>query len=150
MASATTASRGRSRAMSSTASSDSMRTPTLRPSPSRRSPSAWKRCSETITSPRGIGVSSATAVNGSSAATAAWPVHLMSIGIDGLLEGGEAGAAEGVEEALAVLALAQIGVHQMVHRVGHLVGRQRRAQRLAQRGLRLRRAAEGDLVEFLA
>src|ERR1700679_4292699 len=98
--------------MSSTASFASMRTPTLRPSDSRRSPSLWNRCSETITSPRGIGSSSTTAVNGSSAASARWPVHLMSAGIDRLLEGGEAGAAEGVEEPFAVFPLAQIDLDQ--------------------------------------
>ena len=59
----------------------------------------------------------------------------MSVGIDGLLERREAGAAEGVEEALAVLALAQIDLHQLVDRLGDPVGRQRRAQDLADLGV---------------
>src|SRR4029077_13115475 len=127
-----------------------IRTPTLRPSASRRGPSLWNRCSETITSPRGIGSSSTTAGYGSSAASARWPVHLMSAGIDRLLEGGQSRAAEGVEEALAVLAFAQIDLDHAVDGVSDLVGRHGRAQHLAKASVRLGRAAEGELVKLLA
>src|ERR1700678_527302 len=149
-ASTTTARRGRLSASSSTASFGSIRTPSLRPSASRRWPSAWKRCSDTITSPGGIISSSVTVVNGSSAAAALWPFHLMSVGIDSLLERGHAGAPEGIEEALAALAFAHVDVDQVLHRVAHLVGRQRGPEDLPQRGVGLGRAAEADLVEFLA
>src|SRR6185295_18486428 len=103
-----------------------------------------------ITSPCGIAQSSETAVNGSSA-RANWPsASLIRVGIDGLLEGGDAGAPEGVEEALAVMALAKVDVDQGVHRVGHLVVGQRRAEHRADRGVLRARAAQGELVELLA
>src|SRR6185437_2559857 len=149
-ASATTAMFGRSAAMSSTCSLASIRTPTLRPSASSLWPSLWKRCSEMITSPRGMKSSSATAVNGSSIGSPRWPVHLMSVGIDGLLERGDAGAPEGVEEALAIATLAQVDVDHVLDGVGDLRRRQRRTQHLAQRGVRLGRAAQRHLVELLA
>src|SRR3990167_3883475 len=128
-----------------------MRTPTERPSDNSRSPSDWKRVSEMITSPGGRPWSSDTWVNGSSARTkapSAW--SLMRVGIDGLLERGDAGAAHGVEEALLALAFAQIDVDQDIDGLGHAVGRQGRAQHGAYRRVLGAGAAQGQLVEFLA
>src|SRR5437868_7313853 len=80
-----------------------------------------------------------------------WPPStLMRVGIDGLLEGGDARAAEGVQEALAVAALAQVDLDHLLDGLGHLVGRQGRAQHGAERGVLFAGAAQGDLVELLA
>src|SRR5689334_20396507 len=95
-------------------------------------------------------LSSGTYVYGSSASSARWPVHLMSVGIDGLLERSDAGAPIGVEEALAVLALAQVDIDELVDRIGDLVGRQGGTKDLAERGVGLAGAAERHLVELLA
>src|ERR1700684_4213604 len=99
-----------------------------------------------ITSPGGRSWSSATWVNGSSASEKTPSARLMNVGIDGLLEGGDAGAPEGVEEALDALPFAQIGLHQGVYSVGHLVVRQSRTQRLADGGVFRPGAAQGELV----
>src|SRR5579859_2517035 len=132
------------------ASSLSRRTPRPRPPASRSRPSRWKRARETITSPRGRFWSLSTAVKGSSAHAATPSRHLMSLGIDGLLEDAETRAAEGVEEALALAPLAQIDFHQVVDRRGDTVGRQGRTQHLANLGVVVRRPSQRKLVEFLA
>src|SRR4051812_17743402 len=74
----------------------------------------------------------------------------MSVGIDGLLEGADAGAPEGVEEALAVVAFAQIDLHQGIHRVGDLLVGKRRAEHRAYSGVFRARATQSELVELLA
>src|SRR5947209_20517704 len=103
-----------------------------------------------ITSPGGRSWSSSTWVKASLASTMRSPCSLMSVGIDGLLERRDAGAAEGVEEPLALLALAQIDLDHLLDRLSHTHGRQGRAQHLAQGRLLFGRPAEGQLIELLA
>src|SRR3569623_239202 len=70
--------------------------------------------------------------------------------IDGLPEGLRAGAAHGVDELFAVLADGEIEVEHPLDGGRHFGGGQALADDLAQRGLLVGRAADGDLVEFLA
>src|SRR5690348_14799266 len=80
-----------------------------------------------------------------------WPSWtLMRIGIDGLLERGGAGAAVGVEEALAILAFAQVDLDQLLDGVGDLVGRQGGTEDMAQARVLFAGAAQRELVELLA
>src|SRR5690606_27608354 len=126
-------------------------TPTARPSDRRRSPSAWNLASDRITSPGGMyWSSSATKVKGSSVVVRPSWVSLMYVGIHGLLERGDAGTPECVEEPLAVLAFAQIDLDQLLDGLGDLLVRQGGAQDGAQRRVFGARAAQGDLVELLA
>src|SRR3989338_1289667 len=129
-----------------------MRTPTRRLfEASRASPSASKRASDRITSPvSGIASSSATETKVLSAQRAPPLTSSISLGIDSLLEGLEAEAPIGVEEALAVGPDGEIGADQLVNGGGDLVGRQGRTQDLADRGVFRARAAQRQLVEFLA
>src|SRR5882724_7308007 len=120
----------------------------LRPSGVGRAASwsrlACQRASVTITAPAsGSGSSSWTNSQGSSTR----PVALMS-GIELLLEGLEADAPIGIEEALAVRAYVEIGVDDGLHRVHHLGGAERRPDDVADGGVLVGAAAEGDLVEL--
>src|SRR5215470_12010025 len=105
---------------------------------------ACQRASVTISAPAsGSGSSSLTNSQGSSTT----PVALMS-GIELLLEGLEADAAIGIEEALAACTHIQIGVDDGLDRAHDLVGAERRPDDVAERGVLVGAAAEGDLVEF--
>src|SRR5271165_2500147 len=111
-----TAKCGNTPASCSTGSSGFRRTPTFRPSDSQAVPSDWKRRKETIRlcMSEAIGSSSATCTNASSIqsrllAEGSSRRRLMSLGIDSLLERGEAHAAIGVQEALRLTSLAEIG-----------------------------------------
>src|SRR5262245_38254340 len=105
---------------------------------------ACQRASVTITAPAsGSGSSSGTNSQGSSTT----PVALMS-GIELLLEGLQADAPVGVEEALAAFAHMQIGVDDGLDRAHDLRGAERRTHDIADRGVLVGTAAEGDLVEL--
>src|SRR5215470_12206308 len=105
---------------------------------------ACQRASVTITAPAsGSGSSSGTDSQGSSTT----PVALMS-GIELLLEGLQADAPVGVEEALAVGAHMQVGVDDGLDRTNYIRGAERRSHDVADRGVLVGAAAEGDLVEL--
>src|SRR5262245_21409533 len=105
---------------------------------------ACQRASVTITAPAsGSGSSSGTNSQGSSTT----PVALMS-GIELLLEGLQADAAVGVEEALAALAHMQVGVDDGLDRAHHVRGAERWPDDVAERGVLVGAAAERDLVEL--
>src|SRR5512142_2790702 len=72
----------------------------------------------------------------------------MSCGIDALLEGFDAEAVHGVDEALVVVPELDIGLDQALDHVGHLGRRERRADHLAERGMGALHAADRHLVEL--
>src|SRR5689334_5013136 len=148
---AITASRSRSPAICSTKSPALRRTPTRRP-PSRSRPgsisprSSCQRARLTMTAPSvGSGSPSATWRKGSATLTP----FLMS-GIELLLEWGQAEAAIGVEEALALLAAVEIDIDDRLHRIDDAVGGEGRADDVTNAGVLVGVAAERDLVELLA
>src|SRR5262245_25278010 len=120
----------------------------LRPSGVGRAASwsrlACQRASVTMTAPASCsGSSSGTNRQGSST----MPVALMS-GIELLLEGLQADAPVGVEEALAVGAYMQVGVDDGLDRAHHFGGAEGRAHDVAERGVLVGAAAERDLIEL--
>src|SRR4029453_4604903 len=86
--------------------------------------------------------------NGTGSRMVALPFSLNS-GIDSLLEGLGADAPVGVDEALAVAAIVEVGGDQGVNRLDHLVGGHGRTQDRADRRLaEVDVTAKADLVEL--
>src|SRR5215813_7340486 len=143
---AITASRSRSPAICSTKSAALRRTPRESRRGSISPRSSCQRARLMIIAPSaGSGSPSAMCRKESATLTPS----LMS-GIELLLERGQAEAAIGVEEALALLAAVEIDIDDRLHRIDDAVGGEGRADDVADAGVLVGAAAEGDLVELLA
>src|ERR1700732_2667671 len=70
--------------------------------------------------------------------------------IDGLLEWRCTQPPIGIDEALALAAMGEIGLDNRVDRIDHLIRRNRRSNNASDRRLIVGRAAEGDLINLLS
>src|SRR5437867_7188769 len=138
-----------SAASSSGSSSDFSHTP-VSPRARSASPSARHSTSGTIAAtPSGTSAGDAasrSSVHRSSTIAAS----LMSRGIDALLERLDAEPADGIDEALVLVALVDVDVDETADDLGHFIRRERRADDLAQRRVLALAAADRNLVPLLA